>query len=207
MTQPPDLRIVRDAPDGQLRKVVTYLEMAARPDRAPRAGRPPGERLALLRAERPTVSFYRYLYDAVGAPWLWDERRRLSDRDLAAAIHDPRVEIYVLYKGGVPAGFSEIDRRAASSAELLYFGLVPDFIGHGLGPWFLDWSVDAAWAGGPAKLTVNTCTFDHPKALALYQRAGFVPVRQAVQFVPDPRLSGIIPRGAAPHVALARPPA
>ncbi|WP_211115504.1 GNAT family N-acetyltransferase [Arenibaculum pallidiluteum] len=200
--QPPDLRIVRDAPTGQLRKVVTFLEMAAKPDRV-RPLRPPAERLALLRAERPTVSFYRYLYDTVGERWLWADRRRMDAAAVAATVQDPRVEVYVLYKAGVPAGFAELDRRGAA-VDLAYFGLIPDFIGQKLGPWFLDWAVDAAWAGQCTRLTVNTCSFDHPKALTMYQRAGFMPVRQVTEFVEDPRLTGQMPRSAAPQIALAR---
>ena len=38
-----------------------------------------------MRAEDCTVSFYRYLYETVGTPWLWYERRLLDDAALAAA--------------------------------------------------------------------------------------------------------------------------
>ena len=31
---------------------------------------------------------------------------------------------------------------------------------------------------GVTKMTLNTNTLDHPRALALYQRMGFVPVRR-----------------------------
>ena len=31
---------------------------------------------------------------------------------------------------------------------------------------------------GIQKLTVNTCTLDHPRALAVYQKNGFKPVRR-----------------------------
>jgi hypothetical protein len=35
----------------------------------------------------------------------------MSDEKLGSIIQDPKVEIYVLYVNGVPAGYSEIDRR------------------------------------------------------------------------------------------------
>src|SRR5262249_36331323 len=76
--------------------VVTYLEMRAAPTR-PSLPAPAAGKIALLRAERPTISYYRYLYNTIGEPWLWWERRRLSDAELAAIIHDPLVEIFVLY--------------------------------------------------------------------------------------------------------------
>lgn len=202
MKEKPKLKLVRDAPPGKLRVVVTYLELTGGVLGAQVARRTPAEKIALLRAERPPLSFYRYLYAAVGEPWLWYERRRLSDPELAAVIHDPAVEIYVLYKSGVPAGFAEIDRRSGRTVELQYLGLVPDFIGSGLGSRLLGWALDAAFAGGAHRITVNTCSFDHPKALATYQRAGFVPVGQEVRIIDDPRKTGLLPPGAAPHVPI-----
>jgi GNAT superfamily N-acetyltransferase len=187
---------------GKLRVIVTFLEMNARPARLNMA--PPMDKLALLRAEQPTVSFYRYLYNTVGEPWLWADRRRLSDTELAAILHDPKVEIYVLYVGGVPAGFGELDRRRDGGVVgLSYFGLIPEFIGSKLGPFLLNQVIDAAWTGngtgGAGKLTVNTCTLDHPRALGLYQRFGFVPVRQETRIIDDPRVTGLIASGAAPQ--------
>jgi GNAT superfamily N-acetyltransferase len=199
MTTPPDLRIVPGLPPGKLRVVVTYLEMTSRPS-SPKQ-RPPVEKLALLRAERPTISFYRYLYNTVGEPWLWTERRKMDDTALATVIHDPRVEIMVLYVGGVPAGYAELNRRRPEAVDLSYFGMIPDFIGMKLGPFLLNCAINAAWSGGAKKLTVNTCTLDHPKALGLYQRAGFVPVRQVTRITEDPRVTGLIP----PHVAPQHP--
>lgn len=191
-------------PSGKLRTIVTYLEMAEAP--RPRHRPSPFDRMALLRAEGCTVSFYRYLYDTVGEPWLWHARRRLTDEALRAVIQDPKVEVFVPYVGGVPAGYVELDRRKAGQVDIAYLGLIPEFIGHKLGPWLLDWAVEAAWSGaGVTKLAVNTCTFDHPKALLMYQRAGFVPVRQEEKLEDDPRLEGVLPLDAAPHIPLAGP--
>ena len=83
---------------------VTYLEMTSPDRRSAVPGWP--ERVMVQRAERPTVSFYRYLYDTVGADWDWYERRRLSDDALAEIVHDDAVEVHVLYVRGTPAGRS-----------------------------------------------------------------------------------------------------
>lgn len=167
--------------------VVTYLEMLKVPTR-PTVPAPPVGKIALLRAERPTVSYYRYLYNTVGEPWLWWERRLLSDAELERVIHDPQVEIYVLYVDGVPAGYAELDRRKDDEVELAYFGLVPQFIGRKLGPFLLNWAADHAWFHKPRRLWVHTNTLDHPKALQIYQKAGFVPYRQEAKTIPNPRL-------------------
>ena len=168
--------------------VITYLEMRTAPTR-PTVPAPPVGKIALLRAERPTVSYYRYLYNTVGEPWLWWERRRLSDAELAAIIHDPLVEIFVLYIDGVPAGYAELDRRTPEEIELAYFGLIPEFMGRKLGPFLLNWVADTAWFHKPKRLWVNTNNLDHPKALQIYQKAGFVPYRQEMKTIPNPRLT------------------
>jgi GNAT superfamily N-acetyltransferase len=179
------------APDGKLEVVVTYLEMAAPPRRVPRPA--PARKLALLRAEAIPVHFYRYLYNTVGEPWLWYERRLMSDEALAAVVQDDKVEIYVLYAGGVPAGYAELDRRDDRTTDLAYFGLVPEFIGQGLGGYLLDWTIDTAWLPGPDRLLVNTCSLDHPRALQTYQKAGFTPYKQVAKVIDDPRVTGVIP--------------
>lgn len=172
--------------------VITYLEMRARPvlPRIPA----PLTKLALMRAEECTVSFYRYLYETVGTPWLWYERRLLDAEALLAEIAKPATEIFVLYVGGVPAGYFELDAEPPRETELRYFGLIPEFIGRRLGPFLLQAAIDQAWLRPIERLWVHTRTFDHPKALGLYQRAGFVVYdRRPVRFE-DPRLRGILPR-------------
>jgi GNAT superfamily N-acetyltransferase len=183
---------VTSSASAKLSDTVTYLEMTAKPVRPPTPI--PAAKLALMRAERCTASFYRYLYDVVGEPWLWYERRLWSEVRLAEFLARPDIEIYVLYAWGVPAGYFELLRAPSGDTELAYFGLVPDFIGRGFGAWFLNSAIDTAWLGASQRVWVHTCTFDHPRALGLYQRSGFkVYERRAVTF-DDPRLTGVLPR-------------
>jgi GNAT superfamily N-acetyltransferase len=172
--------------------VITYLEMLERP--TGRRVAAPFDKLALMRAENCTVSFYRYLYDTVGRPWLWFERRLIDDAALAALITKPTIEIFVLYVRGVPAGFFELDTAAPRRTKLCYFGLVPDFIGRRLGPYLLQAAIDQAWSRPIERFWLHTSTFDHPKALSVYQKAGFVVYdRRRVSF-DDPRDAGILPK-------------
>jgi len=172
-------------PPGKVELVRTYLEMLAPPH--PWRGGSRNEATAIMRARHCTVSFYRYLYDSVGEQWLWYDRRRLAADALRAIIQDERVEIYVLYVTGTPAGFGELDRRQDDAIELAYFGLLPEFIGRGLGPYFLHWLQDNAWSYSPRRLWVHTCNFDHPGAMAVYQRAGFEAYRQERLIIDAPK--------------------
>jgi hypothetical protein len=49
---------------------------------------------------------------------------------------------------------------------------------------------------------VHTCTFNHPSAVAFYQRSGFRPFRRQIEIADDPRLDGTAPRSAAKHVPI-----
>jgi GNAT superfamily N-acetyltransferase len=159
------------ADDDPLESVIAYLEMRSPPAQPPRPA--PRPDLEIRRAWRPTVSFYRYLYSAVGGPWSWTDRRRLNDAALAAILNDPLVEVNVLWLAGVPAGYAELDRRAPPDIEIGYFGLMPEFIGQGLGGYLLDWTIHHAWRARPHRLWLHTCDLDHPRALGFYQHAGF----------------------------------
>ena len=176
----------KKTPAGTLEVTVNYLEMHRRPTSSLRP--PPHKGVTILQAHQPTLSFYRYLYCHVGGPWLWYERRAMDNKTLLAIIHDPAVSIHVLYFDGVPAGYVELDSRVSQEIELAYFGLFSEFIGRGLGPWFLNWTLDTGWNCEPSRVWVNTCNLDHPKALLCYQRAGFQPYRQDFIRIRDPRL-------------------
>ena len=85
----------------------------------------------------------------------------------------------MLWLNGAPVGFTEIDFRMMPDADLCFLGIVPEFIGMGLGRYLLCEAISLAWSRGPERLTVQTCTLDHPNALRLYQRHGFSPYAQS----------------------------
>jgi len=180
--------------NGWVESAVTYLEMQSPPDRPKTA---PLDGVEMRRAIKPTISFYRYLYNSVGGDWTWTGRRLMDDATLAKSIQDPDVEVNVLWVQGVPAGLIELDLRSSPEIELLYFGLIPDFIGRGLGRYALDWAIDHAWSHRPTRFWVHTCDLDHPNALSVYQKAGFVIYDQGtdrdafLEGLPWPRRNGI----------------
>ena len=169
---------------------VTFLRMDRRP-----AGRPPvlPADTRVERVERPTVTFYRYLYDTVGADYLWWFRRTVPDATLANLLVSPAISIHVLYMDGAPAGFFELERRPNGTINLSYFGLLPHAVGRGLGPPFLRHAVDLCWDSNCTALTVNTCTADHPRALPNYLSAGFMLLRRVREEWPVPARLGLRP--------------
>lgn len=163
---------------GQVTRVgvqVTFLRMDRPPEtRAPNL--PPD--FQVVRVQSCTTTYYRFLYDTVGADYVWWLRRTMPDDELAALLQNRAVAIYVLYSKGQPAGFFELDARAWTDINLSYFGLLPHIIGQGVGFPFLRAAIDEAWRHGARGMTVNTCNADHPRALPNYLRAGFHAVRE-----------------------------
>lgn len=148
-----------------------------------RRGRAPDIKVAIEHVAAPTAALYRELYDRVGRPWLWYERRLLSDAALQALLEQPGHELHVARHDGELVGYFEL-----GGDELVFFGLTLDYIGRRIGPWLLDRAVERAFARGVERLLLNTNTLDHPRALATYRKAGFQPVRSEARELRDPRV-------------------
>ena len=151
---------------------VHYLDMMLPPPQPIAAPHwPQGMHLKLW--AKPQPDFYRRLYDEVGRQWHWVSRRYWSDRRLAAEIAPPATEIFVLWRESRPLGFVEMNWRAHPTAEIVFLGLVAEEIGSGLGAAMLRFALRHIIAKGASKVRIQTCSLDHPRALALYQSAGF----------------------------------
>lgn len=139
-----------------------------------------GLSLQLMAVPHIPTSFYAYLYDKVGHDHHWTSRL-LPEKRLAAEIHVPGIAVHVLYADGAPAGWFELDwARKPGETRLVHFGIMPDFRGKGLAPYLLSEALSAGFAIGSKVLTLETNTLDHPRALQLYQEAGFVAVSMRV---------------------------
>ncbi|MBR1092082.1 GNAT family N-acetyltransferase [Bradyrhizobium manausense] len=187
-----------DVPNGKIAAVVTHLEMTTRPARR---DDPPGNWI-LRKFDTPALHSYRDLLRRVGEEWLWCSRLRLTDAGLAAIIHAPDVEVYSLVVDGREEGLLELDFREPGQCELVYFGVTSSLIGTGAARFLMNRALECAWSGGVRRVWVHTCTFDHPSAVAFYQRSGFIPFRRQIEIADDPRLDGTLSRTAAKHVPI-----
>lgn len=170
---------------GWLDYTVTYLEMTARPTwqrpAPPSARAAPG--FALIRAEDPPARWFFHLYDSVGAHHEWTDWRHRPRAELDALLADSNVAIYTAMLKGWTSGFFMLDWREETRCDLMFFGLAPEAQGRGLGGYLLQTAILTGWAANGvsepiSKMTVETCTLDHPRALPLYQRHGFTPVHR-----------------------------
>jgi GNAT superfamily N-acetyltransferase len=154
----------------------------------------------LRRVEAPALDWYRNLYRRVGEEWLWVDRLKMPDTELASIIQSPLVEVYALVHEGPDEGLLELDFREAGQCEIVYFGVAAKLVGSGAGRWLMNRALELAWSRPIVRLWLHTCTYDHQAAVTFYQRSGFRAFRRQIEISDDPRLDGTTPRDAASHV-------
>jgi GNAT superfamily N-acetyltransferase len=127
----------------------------------------------------------------------------MDDAALIVATHREITQIHAVVDArGVEVGLLELTHPEPDWCAIDYFALVPELVGQGLGRWLMAMALQFAWRPGVAWVRLNTCTLDHPRALGFYRSQGFVPTARALETFPDPRLAGVLPREAGPHVPL-----
>lgn len=190
-----------DVPAGHVPTVVTHLEMTARPEPRPAPGN-----WTFRRADRPEPAWYRDLYRRIGTQYLWAARLYWSGETLRAKLHHPAVEVWTLRVGDTDEGLAELDFGTEGDCEIRMFGVTAALTGTTAARSLMTHALGRAWSRpGLRRVWLHTCTLDHPRALAFYIRSGFVPFRQQIEIMPDPRLDGTLPADAAPGVPVIRP--
>jgi GNAT superfamily N-acetyltransferase len=183
-------------PPGKLANAVTWLEAAPRP-----AGLPPPQGAALRRLGPGDAALFHALYREVGRDWLWSGLIDRTEAGIADRLARPDVLSFAAEADGRPFGVLDLE-TGAEGAEIVYLGLTPDWTGRGAGAWLIDAAKAAAAGAGAGRLWLHTCNFDHPKALAFYRAQGFRVTAVGYEIMDDPRVLGLLPRDAAPHVPL-----
>ncbi len=151
-----------------MEEIVTQLEMTAADQLIPA---PPVDGVA-LRATGPGA-LIRELHVRIGTPYRWPSASRGDEeweRWFAAARREYRL---IEYRGEV-AGVADFEPQPAHDVEITTFGLLPEFVGKGLGGYALTLAVADAWTlPGARRVRLHTSTLDHPHALPNYLRRGF----------------------------------
>jgi GNAT superfamily N-acetyltransferase len=158
--------------------MTTYLEMRS-PDQL-RPKRCPDAQFQVREQKQPSWVFNRDLYFAVGEQWRWIDKRPWTDDQWKEYATGPELRTFAAYYDGKLAGYYELLNNDQGDVEIAYFGLLPEFIGRGLGGALLTSAIEEAWSPesirgiAPKRVWVHTCTLDHPQALANYQARGMV---------------------------------
>jgi GNAT superfamily N-acetyltransferase len=195
---PPLADGVAELPPGRIACMVTFMQHFGPPPAAPL----PSAGVALATQAPASVADYLGLYRRVGADFLWMSRLVMPERELAEWLARSTTLVRFATRGGTPVGLIELDRSTRGETEIVSFGVVPEETGTGLSRFMMQTLLADEFARGAARVWLHTCTFDHPAAIPFYRRNGFRAYRFAVEIAEDPRLTGHLPRDAAPHVPL-----
>ena len=153
--------------------ITTYLEMRSPDEFRPK---PADARFQVREQTERDWRFNRDLYFRVGEQWDWSDRRPWTDKQWKEYAMATELRTFAGYYDESLAGYYELRQDAEGGIEIAYFGLLPEFIGRGLGGALLTSAIEEAWSGSgeiaPVRVWVHTCNRDHPQALANYQARG-----------------------------------
>lgn len=153
-------------------ETVTYLELNDRRDF--RASRKFDGNVDITLQQPPDPQLNRHLYNTVGGDWLWIDRLPWTDDEWHGYANQPNLETWIARVQGEFAGYFELLAGSDSSVEIVQFGVVPGFIGRGLGGHLLTAAVERGWETGASRVWLHTSSRDHPNAQANYQARGFL---------------------------------
>jgi GNAT superfamily N-acetyltransferase len=138
-----------------------------------RPARTPEVEPAITRVTAPAPELGRFFYTAVGWRWHWVDRLPWALAEWERLQTRQGFEFWTAWLEGAPVGYYELDRHEDGTTEILLFGLLPAFIGQGLGGHLLTHAVQRAWQEGTKRVILNTCSLDHPAAKDAYLARGF----------------------------------
>ncbi len=188
-----------DLPKGKLVNVVTCLEMVEKPVLTPPVW-PDG--YSLKRNSADDLDAFRSLFAKIGMDLMWFSRLIMADDHLKAILSNPKIESLAVMKGEDAIGLLELNFEDMPHAELAFFGLAKEAVGTGLGKILMAEAQVRAWARPITRFWVHTCHYDHPRAIGFYKASGFRAYAMKIEVHDDPRLSGHLPLGASPQIAL-----
>lgn len=164
-------------------RTMYYLEMREKPDDYHNDLRYTAVKMA---PESPEICKYMYTY--VGASWRWKSRLVWNNNDWANHLSRRDIQFWILLATNNPVGYFELLRHPDNDVEITYLGLLPAYIGKGLGRHLLETAAEKAWHMSDHRIWLKTSTTDHPNALDNYLKRGFS-IFETRQILPEESVS------------------
>ncbi len=148
-----------------------YLEMIDREDLRAKAG--PSNFSVSILAE-PTPDLNRRFYQQVGGDWQWTDRLKWTGAQWLEYVDRAALTTGVVGVDGQSVGYFELVAQEEGDVEIIQLGLLPEYVGSGLGGALVTAAIESAWAiAGVSRVWLHTCSRDHDSALENYKRRGF----------------------------------
>ena len=127
----------------------------------------------LVKKIKPDFQLNKFFYKQVGKKHRWIDRLSWSDEKWYSYISNQNLETYVISENYDLAGFFELlYNPELKETEILYFGLLEEYIGKGIGGYALSVAIKKSFEKNIKRVWLHTCTLDHPNALKNYIARG-----------------------------------
>ena len=127
----------------------------------------------LVKKIKPDFQLNKFFYKQVGKKHRWIDRLSWSDEKWYSYISNQNLETYVISENDDLAGFFELlYNPKLKETEILYFGLLEEYIGKGIGGYALSVAIKKSFEKSIKRVWLHTCTLDHPNALKNYIARG-----------------------------------
>ncbi|MEV0095399.1 GNAT family N-acetyltransferase [Streptomyces sp. NPDC050738] len=164
-------------------KTVTYLEMTDPGELKPGRVVPS----LALRREAGLSESARSVQARVGAAYGWRSSTRSEQEWQELAHAHPNRQYWLIELAGETAGIAALEPQPGGVVEIRTFGLLPEYVGRGLGGHALTLALRQAWAtepleaGAVRRVWLHTNSNDHPSALLNYRSRGLRVYRTEVE--------------------------
>jgi ribosomal protein S18 acetylase RimI-like enzyme len=127
------------------------------------------------------------LFAGVGLPWRWYSRLDWTIEEWENYFSGSRIKTFLAFENNSVIGYYELEYCENMEVEIKFLGLLPRFIGRGLGGILLSHAVSSAMDKNIERVWLHTCSIDSGSALDNYLARGFKIFRETEQIeeVPD----------------------
>ena len=152
-------------------EVLTYLQMFSADELIPASVSAVAPEVLEAGPSSPLV---RDITLGVGRGYQWPSQH-WDEQHWLVYLARPDLRHWIATVDGAPAGLMSLVVQPDGEVELDTFGLLPGYLGRGIGGQFLTAGVRLAWAATPkvSRVWLHTSSRDHPSALPNYERRGF----------------------------------
>ncbi|MEA3445313.1 MAG: GNAT family N-acetyltransferase [Bacteroidota bacterium] len=161
-----------------------YLEMTGTEKFKPKAG----FEKAMHIQEIENDAFINFmLFAGVGLPWKWYSRLAWTPDDWKKYFNKNVCKTFLGFRNKQLIGYFELEIQENKNVEIKFFGLLPQFIGSGIGGYFLSHAINSAWQLGAKRIWLHTCSSDNENATANYISRGFEIFKEEkeIEEIPD----------------------
>lgn len=150
------------------------------------------------------ISYKQYieLYREIGRNYIWNYRAGQDRKTVEEILQSSDFLLFLMYQEDKAIAMAECNIESDTDVEIVHFGLIPEFLGQGIGARLLQKLLGSLSGMHFQRVHLSTCEWDHPKAINFYQSFGFKIYDSKSATFTDYRYSGFYSKEDAPQIPL-----